>query len=66
MRHPYPALSDILGHDQSFAVQTLHRYVRPAGDYILTRGDLDTLDQAFRQIEEHLQSKWDGRSWTSR
>lgn len=65
-KHPYPVLANVLGRDQASAVETLYRYVRPEGDYILVRSELDHLDEAFRQIEEHLKKKWNGQSWSTR
>jgi hypothetical protein len=64
--HPYPALAHVLGKPQADVIDKLYHYVRPQGDYILVRSDLDILDQAFSHLEEWLQEKYDGYCWTKR
>ena len=64
--HPFPCLGHLLGAHESEAMEALHNYVTPGGDYLFVRSQLDSLYEAFRQIEAHLARAWDGRGWWMR
>jgi hypothetical protein len=66
MNEPYPVIAEIVGRDARNAIDALYHYVRPHGDYILVRSQLDDLDKAFAEIESHLASKYNGFSWADR
>jgi hypothetical protein len=62
----YPTICALVDREAAFAVDVLAHYVRPAGDWILTRSDLDLIDRALGQLEQILNQKYDGHSWNQR
>ena len=62
----YPTLSSLVDREAAAAIDALARYVRPDGDYILVRSDLDAIDRAFHEIEAILNAKWNGETWSKR
>lgn len=62
----YPTVCALVDREAAGAIDSLAHYVRPGGDYILTRSMLDEIDRGIREIEEILNHKWDGHSWSKR
>jgi len=62
----YPTICALVDRHAASAVNTLAHYVRPEGDWILTRSDLDLIDRAFAQLEAILIQKYNGQCWSKR
>lgn len=62
----YPTIYALVDREAAFAIEMFARYVRPAGDYILTRSMLDEVDRGLAQIEQILNHKWNGQCWSKR
>lgn len=62
----YPTICALVDREAASAVHTLAHYVRPGGDWILVRSDLDLIDRALGQLEQILNEKYDGHSWSQR
>lgn len=64
--HHYPTINALIDREAAFAIEMLACYVRPGGDYILTRSMLDEIDRGLGEIEKILAHKWDGQIWSKR
>lgn len=62
----YPTICALVDREAASAIDALARYVRPGGDYILTRSMLDEIDRGLGEIEAILNHKWDGHQWSTR
>ena len=62
----YPTVCSLVDREAAMAIECLAKYVRPQGDYILTRSMLDEIDRAIGEIEAILNHKWNGQSWRAR
>lgn len=64
--HIHPTINALIDREAAFAIETLARYVRPGGDWILTRSMLDEIDRGIGEIEKILTHRWDGYIWSKR
>jgi hypothetical protein len=62
----YPTLCALVDRPAASAIDSLAHYVRPRGDYILTRSMLDEIDRALGEVELILRHKWNGQCWSKR
>jgi hypothetical protein len=62
----YPTVCSLVDRKAAFAIHNLAKYVRPTGDYILTRSMLDKIDRGIGEIEQILNQKWNGQCWSKR
>jgi hypothetical protein len=62
----YPVICSLVDRHSANAIDLLAHYVRPDGDYVLVRSDLDAIDRGIGEIEKILNEKWVGQSWSKR
>ena len=62
----YPTVCSLVDREAASAIHSLAHYVRPGGDWVLVRSDLNKLDRAFAEIEAILNDKWNGQMWSQR
>lgn len=62
----YPTICSLVDREAASAIDSLARYVRPEGDYILVRSQLDLIDRAFQELEAIMNSNYNGESWSKR
>ena len=62
----YPTVCALVDRQAASSIDMLAKYVRPGGDYILTRSMLDEIDRGIGEIEKILSQKWNGQSWSKR
>lgn len=62
----YPTICALVDRQAAFAIHALAMYVRPDGDWYITRDHLDDIDRGIGEIEKILAQKWSGQCWSKR
>lgn len=64
--YAHPTICALVDREAATAIESLARYVRPEGDYILVRSMLDEIDRGLGTLDAILSQRWHGQSWSKR